>query len=287
MIKQLIKEPFVHFLVLGSLIFAVYFWINRNQVDENHIVIDQPEYEHLKNLWSMQWKKEPDKSDIQALVDRYIRQEVFYREALALKLDQNDEIVKKRLSQKMEAVASDLGALTQPPTEPQLKKYYAEHPELFKQPTAYTFRQIVFPVGEEGASQKVSATLKQLQQGGSISDSQLDRLGVPSQWSTTSVNDLENAFGGGFAQALDKLPVQQWVGPVSSGFGQHLVFIEKKESTQLPPFEDIKAQVEQEYKYQTELETQERIYKELLAKYQVSITAKDIPSDISSIYAQK
>lgn len=287
MIKRLIKEPFVHFLLLGFLIFAVYFWVNRNQVDDNQIVIDQEEYSHLKNLWSMQWKKEPGKSDIQALVDRYIRQEIFYREALALNLDHNDEIIKKRLSQKMEAVASDLNTLTQPPTVEQLKKYFNEHPELFKQPPSYAFKQVLFPVGEDDSPQDVNVVLKKLQQGKSIPESDLNRLGVPSEWSVTSVNDLDNAFGGGFAQALDKLPVQQWVGPVTSGFGQHLVFIEQKESTQLPVFEDVKDIVEREYKYRTELETQDRIYKELLAKYKVNITAKDIPSDISSLYTDK
>ncbi|MEG0348809.1 MAG: peptidyl-prolyl cis-trans isomerase [Acinetobacter sp.] len=287
MIKRLIKEPFVHFLLLGFLIFAVYFWVNRNQVDDNQIVIDQEEYSHLKNLWSMQWKKEPGKSDIQALVDRYIRQEIFYREALALNLDHNDEIIKKRLSQKMEAVASDLNTLTQPPTVEQLKKYFNEHPELFKQPPSYAFKQVLFPVGEDDSPQDVNVVLKKLQQGKSIPESDLNRLGVPSEWSVTSVNDLDNAFGGGFAQALDKLPVQQWVGPVTSGFGQHLVFIEQKESTQLPIFEDVKDIVEREYKYRTELETQDRIYKELLAKYKVNITAKDIPSDISSLYTHK
>ena len=287
MIKRLVKEPFIHFLILGFLIFAVYFWINRNQVDNNQILIDQSEYEHLKNLWSIQWKKEPEKTDIQALLDRYIRQEVFYREALALNLDHNDEIIKKRLSQKMEAVATDLNTLTQPPTDEQLKKYLSQHAALFKQPSSYAIKQIVFPTGESGSSKKLNSLLVQLKQGGSIPENDLNRLGIPSEWSLTPVTDLDNAFGGGFAQALDQLPLHQWVGPVSSGFGEHLVFIEHKENTQLPAFDDIRDDVEREYKYQTELETQDRVYKELLAKYKVSITANDIPLDISSLYTKK
>lgn len=128
MIKKVVKDPLIHFIVIGAVLFWAYFSFVENSStatdDDSHIVIDQQELDHLTSLWKLQWKKEPQTKDLKAIIDHYLRQEVFYREAMKLNLDHNDAIIRKRLAQKMEAVANDLSTLMSPPTDEVLKDYF-------------------------------------------------------------------------------------------------------------------------------------------------------------------
>jgi len=286
---QFFREPFVHFVFLGALIFAANVWLDPGQSVQdgnNHIVINQAELDHLKNLWRLRWKRDPAPSDVKAIIDRHLRQKVFYREALKMNLDHNDEIIKKRLAQKMEAVASDLSTLMRPPTDEQLKKYFHSRKDFFTLPRAYAFKQILFLPDEKDSESRLQATLVSMRQGAPIPRDQLNKLSIPAEWPLTSVNDLENAFGGDFSRLLDDLPVGDWSGPVRSGFGWHLIFIEKKEEARIPKFEEVRDYVAREYEYRSVLKTQDQLYKELLENYKLSISAKDVPANIKAEFAK-
>ena len=287
--RHFAKEPFVHFLSLGAIIFAANLWFERKPQENlqdggDRIVIDQQDYDHLKQMWKIQWKREPTAEEIKAVIDRYVRQEVFYREALEMNLDHNDEIIKKRLAQKMEAVANDLGQLMQPPTDEQLEKFFHAHEELFQLPQSYAFRQVLFLPDERESGSEIDETLAALQAGGEIPAERRSKLSVPNEWALTPVNDLENAFGGGFSESLAELAVNVWSGPIRSGYGWHLVFIETEQAPKLPDFERVKDYVARQYEYQSELEAQDRIYQELLGQYQVAITADDVPAGVSASF---
>lgn len=283
---RLLREPFVHFLALGALIFGVYAWLNGGQAtqdNDDRIVIDQGELDHLKSLWKLQWKRDPEPSDVAAIIDRHLRQEVFYREALKMNLDHNDGIIKKRLAQKMEAIADDLSTLMRPPTDEQLREYYESRADFFKLPKAYAFKQILFLPDE---TKGMEATLVSMRQGADVPRDRMNKLSVPVEWSLTSVGDIENAFGGEFSGALDNLPLGEWSGPVQSGYGSHLVFVEQKEEPRVPDFEDVRDYVAREYEYRSVLETQDQVYRELLDKYEVRITAEDVPAEIMAEFAK-
>jgi hypothetical protein len=283
---QLARAPLLHFVVLGTLIFAAYHWLDSDRTarnEEHRIVIDQAKLDHLKNLWKLQWKRDPAPSDVAAIVNRHIRQEVFYREALKMKLDHNDGIIRKRLAQKMEAVANDLSTLMRPPTDEQLKEYLRSRVDFFRLPKAYAFKQVMFLPDERDG---VEPTLASMRQGGAIPKDRLNKLSVPAQWSLTSVDRLDNAFGREFADSLDELPVGEWSGPVRSGYGWHLVFVERKEEARVPDFEEIREYVAREYEYRTALETQDLVFRELLEKYEVDITAGDVPANIKAEFAR-
>jgi hypothetical protein len=224
MLRQIAREPLVHFLVLGGLLFAAWAWVAPQQTagsGDDVIVVDQARLDHLKTLWKAQWKRDPAPQDVAAIIDRHVRQEVFYREALRMGLDQDDEIIRTRLAQKMEAVASDLSTLMEPPTEDQLRAFHAERPDLFTLPQAFAFRQVLYLPSE--AAEKLKVTLASLRSGGEMPPDRLRKLSVPLDWPLTPAQTLENSFGGGFADALSKLPVGRWSGPVRSGLGLHLV----------------------------------------------------------------
>lgn len=282
---RLAKEPFIHFLLLGCLIFAAYSWTNRDQGQDEQIVINQQELDHLRKLWSIQWKREPNTSETRALLERYVRQEVFYREALRMNLDRNDEIIRKRLSQKMEAVANDLGALMRPAGDEELRAFFGQHPELFRLRPSYAFRQVLLRPDEARDQAQLATLLAQLQGGEALPASRRDRLAVPNDWPPTLVPELENAFGGDFAKALADAPLRQWSGPLRSGYGWHLVYVESRQAPALPDFEAVREYVAQEYDYQAEREIQDRVYQELLTRYRVIITAADLPDEAKASFA--
>lgn len=291
MFLRIVSQPFVHFLFLGGLIFVAYnvFEPSNSETDrdaEERIQIDQQQVDHLVGLWKLQWKREPADKDLHAIVDRHIRQEVFYREAIRLGLDNNDEIIRKRLAQKMEAVAEDLAALIQPATEQELKEFFHANSERFQLPQAYEFRQVLFLADDASDESKMADVKEFLQSGGEIPGSRIRKLSLPNEWNLTSVDRIENAFGGGFSQALDSLPLQQWSGPIGSGYGQHLVFIKNRKQPRMPDFESVREYVVREYEYQSELKTQDRVYRELLQKYQVNITA-DVPDELRKAFGPR
>lgn len=283
-LNSLVREPLVHFLALGSLIFAGWFWLYPPEPPVNEIVIDEPELDHLKMLWKAQWKRDPSPSDVKAIIDRHIREEVFYREGVKLGLDRGDEIVKRRISQKMEAVANDVGALMKPVTDKDLQEYLANHPTLFRLPPAYSFQQVLFPKDEEA---KAKAALAALQTGRPIAEADRSRLGVPNAWKDADAPQLANAFGDAFPTALDTLPVGQWSGPIASGYGLHLVRLEARHAGRLPSLDQIRPWVRREYEYQAQIDAEQAAFDTLLKDYTVRITAKDVPRQVRTALAAK
>jgi peptidyl-prolyl cis-trans isomerase C len=290
MLNRIARDPLVHFLLVGALLFAAYSWGGADRETEsgdNRIVVDQAQLDHLTTLWRAQWKRDPAPSDLAAIIDRHLRQEVFYREALKMNLDHNDEIIRRRLAQKMEAVANDLSKLMDPPTEEQLRSFFHDREDLFELPRAFAFRQVLFLPREAAEPSRMEETLAALQQGAGIPSARLNKLGLPADWSLTAVATLDNSFGPGFADALDALPVGTWSGPVRSGYGWHLVLLEEKRDAVLPDFDEVRDIVARQYEYYSVLEAQERVYEELANNYEISITAETIPAEVRSLLAAR
>ncbi|NVK44066.1 MAG: peptidyl-prolyl cis-trans isomerase [Oceanospirillaceae bacterium] len=289
MLNRIAREPLLHCFVLGALLFAAWSRVAPQEtggVSDDLIVVDQARLDHLETLWKAQWKRDPSPQDVAAIIDRHLRQEVFYREALRMGLDRDDEIIRTRLAQKMEAVASDLSRLMQPPTEDQLRAFHAGRPDLFTLPQAFAFRQVLY-LPSEASGDTVDTTLAALRAGGEVPPDRLDKLSVPLDWALTPAQTLENSFGGGFAEALSGLPVGKWSGPVRSGLGLHLVQITESQPAQLAPFEEIRDFVARQYEYYAVLEAQERMFRELLDKYDVRISAEGLPEPLKQEYARQ
>lgn len=280
-LRSLLKEPLLHFLAVGGIVFAAYSWLNpaAEGDEDRQIVLDDAQLGHLTRLWKAQWKHDPAPEDLAAIIQRHLQQEVFYREALKLGLDHNDEIVRKRLAQKMEAVASDLSTLMQPPTDEALRSFFTSREDLFKLPQAYAFQQVLFLPNEPQGEAQMQTVLASLQQGGAVPIDRQNKLALAGDWPLTSIQDLDNAFGPGFTAALKDLPQGQWSGPVRSGYGWHLVRIEADQPPAMPEFDLVRDFVARQYEYYAVLDAQAQIYNQLLRNYDLVITA-DIPAEI-------
>ena len=200
----------------------------------------------------------------------HVRKEVFYREGLRLNLDKNDEIIKRRLAQKTEAVAGDLSRLMKPATDDDLRAFLRDHPELFRVPQSYAFQQVLFLPTER---RQAAATLASLRGGGSVPATSEARLGVPNVSPETTSIDLANAFGDGFPAQLAALPLGEWAGPVESGYGLHLIRIDRRDAAHMPDFAAVKSLVQREYEYQAQLNAEDATFQSPLANYKVRVTA--------------
>ena len=287
MIKQIIREPLVHFIVLGGLLFWAWSFVAPPEAEvgnDNAIVVDQRQLDHLETLWKAQWQRDPAPDDVAAIIDRHLRQEVFYREALKMGLDRDDDIIRTRLAQKMEAVASDLSTLMKPPSEAQLREFYQQRADLFTLPQSLAFKQVLYlPAETDEAS--LSQQLASLNAGADIQSDRINKLGVANEWPLTPALALDNAFGGNFAASLASLPVGQWAGSIRSGLGLHLVLITQNEPQQLAPFDEIHDFVAQQYQYYAVIDAQKQMFQELVNKYRVQISASGVPDTVVREYS--
>lgn len=274
--NKLIKEPFFHFIILGIALFFLYGLVNEKEDSKNTIIINDFDLDNIISSWEMQWKRPPTEQELQNLINQNIKQEVFYQEALNMNLDHNDEIIKRRLSQKMQFLSNDIAALTEPTNE-LLKEYFNENSDKYLTPTTYSLYQIIFSPDKrkdnhkdalETLKQFPEATFDEMQPWG-------DKLPFPYYFEEVNTNELGLQLGSKFPEAIENEGINKWVGPIPSGFGYHLVYIINKVPPQLPEFEMVKNDVLRNYEYDNQKETNELIYQELKKKY-------DIEFDINS-----
>jgi hypothetical protein len=273
--KKLLHEPLLHFTVLGALLLAVYGYLNREpETGPQHIVVSPGQIEHMITTFTRTWQRPPSHPELKGLVDQYVREEMFSREAVKLGLDQNDAVIRRRLQQKMEFIAEDLAA-TAEPTEAELMAFLAQHPDAFRQDQQVTFRQVFLNPGKHGdqLDAVTAKILAELKTAGAKAD--ISAVGDPTLLERTFRNEAQRRigsdFGGEFASQLAKAPVGEWTGPLVSGFGAHLVFVERRTEGRIPALDEVRPQVTREWENARRLETNRKFLESLLEHYEVTI----------------
>ena len=268
--KKLFREPLVHFLLLGLGLFLLYGVVNRSTDDESTILIDDFDMNNIISSWEMQWKRLPTDEELKSLIQQNIKQEIFYQEALKMNLDHNDEIIKRRLAQKMQFLSNDLASINEP-TDQELEKYYDKHFENYLTPYIFSFYQIVFsPDNRENAkldaeimmSQFDNASLDEIKTKG-------DRLPFPFYFENTDADALNRQFGINFPKSLEHIETGSWVGPVQSGFGYHLIYLTEKTGPQIPDFESVKNDLLRDMEYDNQRNLNDMIFEELKKNYDI------------------
>jgi parvulin-like peptidyl-prolyl cis-trans isomerase-like protein len=278
--KNLLKEPFLHFVLIGVALFLLYGIVNKNSSSKNTIVINDFDVENLISTWEMQWKRPPTEKELQSLINLNVKQEIFYQEALKMNLDHNDEIIKRRLSQKMQFLSNDIASLVEPSDE-DLNNYFQEHTNKYLLPYSYSIYQITFsPDKREDNFKDAAETLKQFPNATfEEMKNRGDRLSFNYYFENIDANELALQLGSKFSDALQRQEANKWVGPIVSGFGFHLVFITKKTNPQIPEYESVKKQLLRDYEYDNQKEVNELIYKELKKKYHIEFDIKSTDFD--------
>ena len=201
--KKILKEPFLHFLLIGVFLFTIYEVVNEKTESKNTIIINDFDVSNLISTWEMQWKRIPTEQELQKLINLNIKQEIFYQEALAMNLDHNDEIIKRRLAQKMKFLSNDIASIVKP-TDTDLQDYLDENKERYLTPYSYSLYQIVFtpddrvdPTKDALKTLKAfsTATIKDMQSKG-------DDLPISYQFNDVNADELALQLGSDFPDAL-------------------------------------------------------------------------------------
>jgi hypothetical protein len=269
-----LKEPLLHFLVLGWLIFLVYGQLAGPGSAPDEIYVSRGQQENLLNTFGRTWQRPPTPAEYKGLLDDYVRQEIAYREGQAMGLDQDDIVIRRRLRQKLELLAEDVASLAVP-TEQQLQDYLDAHPEDFRVEPRLTLRQVYFSRDRRGDRAEADATelLQRITTDGPAGEFESfgDPLPLPARMEDLREGEIGRLFGAVFVQALQGLPTGRWLGPVESGYGLHLVFIESREAGRVPALDEVRDTVQREWFAARRKEAVDGMYERLAEKYRIDV----------------
>jgi hypothetical protein len=158
MLKSFLREPLVHFLLLGALLFALNAWLRPAAAPAGNveIVVSEARVRNLAQNFRRTWQRPPTRQELEGLVESHVREEVFYREALALGLDRDDAIIRRRLQQKMEFVSEEASALARP-SDAELQQYLETHPGDFVVEPRVTFAHVYLDPARRAAKLQADA----------------------------------------------------------------------------------------------------------------------------------
>jgi hypothetical protein len=274
---KLLREPLVHFLFIGAAIYLLYgaFAEPVPEEDDKTIVVSAGEIEWMQTAWQKRWNRPPTAQEFDGLIQQYIRETVLYREALTMGLNQHDQVIRRRLAQKLEFLAKDLVALT-PPTDEELQTYFDTHRDRYQEPARYTFTQVFIDPDKRGDTtlddaRAIKATL--IAQGDAIENAGTlgDDFMLQNYYPQKEQAEIQKLFGSGFAESLVDLSPGQWHGPVLSGYGTHLVYVSNISEPPPPVFAEVRERVVQDWTTEKGEELNEKFYANLRDRYTIVI----------------
>lgn len=278
--KLWLKEPLVHFLLIGAALFASFELINeRVRSDPGQIVVTRGQINHLAVGFTRTWQRPPSAAELEGLIRDYIREEVYYREALAMGLDKDDTVIRRRLRQKMEFITDDVAALAEP-TDDELLAFLKAHPQRFFVEPRFTFSQVYLDLQSHGVrlDREAADLLAQLNRSG-VGNVDVSTVGnsfpLQRHFDAVSGREVVRQFGKRFFSDLEKLTPGRWQGPIESAYGQHLVFVSERAEGRLPALAEVRDAVRREWLNTQRLETNEKFYQQLLERYSVTIERPD------------
>lgn len=274
-ISRLLREPLLHFLLLGGGLFLLYSYLSDQVLlpSNERIVVTQGKIEHLATLFSRTWNRPPTRKELTGLIQDHIREEIAYRHGTSMGLDANDPIIRRRIRQKLDFVADDFASQLQP-SDDQLQEYLRTHPDSFRSDARVSFQQVFFDPKRHGDElpQVVGDLIVRLLEDPSVKASeQGDRTLLASRYTDVSEHQVASTLGTHFASALVDVEPGVWQGPVESSFGLHAVFVESIQPGELPDLKAVKPSVRREWEHNRRQELTEQFYEGLLEQYEVVV----------------
>lgn len=272
LLRRLAREPFVHFLALGALIFVVGGVVQQRRGAESYrIALDEDLWRTLALRWEKQYGSAPTREQLESLAEHFVKEEVLYREGLALHLDRDDEIIRRRVAQKVQFLLQDL-AIPTDPTDQQLREYHAAHPSRYIAPARASFSHVYFSADGQGdAGRRASTALEALRAGVALrAPERGDPFPYQYDYSGLSQADVARVFGeSAFSRAVFSAPARTWSGPFQSGYGWHLVYVSDRTAARAEPLPEIKDRVTRDYLDDARERNNAERFEELKRKYTI------------------
>jgi len=276
-----LREPLVHFLALGALLFLAFYWRGGGP-GSNRIVITRGQIEAMASGFARTWQRPPTDVELKALIDDYVREEMATREAVAMGLDRDDTIIRRRLRQKLEFFVDDT-ADTLPVTDQDVRAWLDAHPDRFQVEPVVAFRQVFISEDRRGGAAEADARAllaSLVRRGRSVDLTEVgDRIMLPSEVPASTRGEIARQFGEAFADGVMAVAPGEWTGPIRSGFGLHLVQVLDREEGRAPALDEVRPLVEREVRSERRKTLMDAMYDELLSRYRVRI---DLEPDVST-----
>ncbi len=262
-IRSALHEPLVHFLIAGTALFAFSGYYGGVDPGERRIMLDQKSVMRLADQWQQTWRRQPSANELDGLIREYIKEEVYFREAIRLGLDADDPIIRRRLRSKMEflATAQIENAV---PSDAELFRFYATNKARYATDPGYSFDQQYYGEDERGARKAITL----LNRGENVP---APHIPLPAKMEKAGRGDIARTFGKDFADRLGRLPADKWSGPVRSGYGWHTVRIRAVDASKLPPLPEVAQRVRNDWRAETKATREAASYQTLLDGYTISI----------------
>jgi hypothetical protein len=276
--KRLFREPLLHFLLLGACLFGLYAWIGGpEQAEDNsrRIVVSNADIQWIQTTWLKRWGRPPSETELENMIQDFVREQVLYREALAMGLDRDDVIIRRRMATKMQFLFNDL-AEREELTEEDIQQWFEAHIKDYVKPEHVSFEHIYFNVDRRGekATKDAEALLAKLKLSEISSDSlhqHGDSFMLQSEYPLKSQSEIRQLFGIDFSQSLFQLETGSWQGPIASSYGLHLVRVNHRAEATTPTFEAIRERARNDLISERRRLANEKFYENLRERYDVVI----------------
>ena len=285
-LARLVREPLVHFILIGAAVFALYALAGGGEEPRGRIVVTEGRVAQLAQIFTKTWQRPPTPEELRGLIDAYVKEEIYYREAVKLGLDRDDTLIRRRMQQKMEFLTEPGDELLKP-GDAELEAFLKANREEFRVEPRIAFEQVFISPeknSEDGAAPERAAKLLEALRSDPGDASEFgDPTLLPADVPLSSLKMIARDFGDGFAKAILLLPKDEWSGPVPSPFGLHLVRITERLEGRDPPLDEIRDAVEQRWRTLKREEFQDAAYEALRAKYDVVLPARDAAKQTGSV----
>jgi hypothetical protein len=244
-LRWLVREPLVHFFVIGGLFFVV---LGRGEPEapeaQAEIVVTKADIDRLSAGFAATWRRPPTKDELQGTVNDFIREEVLYRSGLSLGLERDDTIIRRRLRQKMEFLFEDTIAA---PSEPELRAFHQANADRFREEPRLAFRQIFLSERRPDPGADARALLVRLAAPDAGAEQAGDPMLLPGDFGPAPISAVRAQYGDAFARQIAPIAPGSWSGPLKSAYGLHLVLVTAQEPARLQPFEQVRDAVQREW----------------------------------------
>ena len=268
---KLPRDPLLHFLVIGAVLFGVFHFVgDGDESAPDEIIVSAGQIASMEAIFSRTWQRPPTNEEIQALVNEYVRDEVLYRAGVAMGLDRDDSVIRRRIRQKLEFVA-DLSADAEP-TDAELKAFVADHPTWFRAEPRVSFSHVYFQVSAGGPNTEEIERLRNALNAGTADASEIgDPIMMGSDFRELTRLAVAQTFGESFAASIDRARPGDWIGPVTSVYGKHLVRVSGRVDARELPFEEVREAARREWLHGRKVAANEALYEKLKSRHVIRV----------------
>ena len=282
-LTRLFTEPLIQFLVLGGLIYGAYALYGTPEEDyrDTQIIVDANRINAYISEWESRWNRPPTREEIDGVIQQYVKEDILYRQAVAMGLNEDDPITRRRMAQKLEFLTSDLSSMQQP-AEGELEQFFEDSKANYQQPDQLSFIQVFIDPDSRGDATLDDAAeiLAGLQSQGEPDAQTLqagDQFMLQNYFPNVTEMEVARQMGSGFAQSVMALESGQWHGPVLSGYGTHLVYVYQHQAAPQPAYEDVKEVVLEDWHLIRREAFNEEFFEALKSNYIIIID--ELPAD--------